>query len=195
MLLFLEFRVATYKYFIDTGSETLYKADPYATFAEERPGTSSKVYDIDGYQWNDHDWQYSKGKVYDKPMAIYELHLGSWRRRYGQFVKYNEIVDELIKHIKEQNFTHVELMPVYEHPLDDSWGYQGTGYFAATSRFGVPKDLMYMIDRLHQENIGVLLDCTQAIFAETHMDYISLMVHHYLNMMKNGKEKIKFGDS
>lgn len=149
---------ATYKYFIDTGSETLYKADPYATFAEERPGTSSKVYDIDGYQWNDHDWQYSKGKVYDKPMAIYELHLGSWRRRYGQFVKYNEIVDELIKHIKEQNFTHVELMPVYEHPLDDSWGYQGTGYFAATSRFGVPKDLMYMIDRLHQENIGVLLD-------------------------------------
>ncbi len=149
---------ASYKYFIDNGKETLYKADPYATFAEERPDTSSKVYDIDGYEWNDQKWQYEKSKVYDKPLSIYELHMGSWRRRYGKFVKYNEIVDELIKHIQEQNFTHVELLPIYEHPLDDSWGYQGTGYFAATSRFGVPKDLMYLIDRLHQAGIGVLLD-------------------------------------
>ncbi len=149
---------AKYKYCIDTGSEMLFKADPYATFAELRPNTASKVYDIDGYHWHDQDWFYQKKKVYDKPLAIYEVHLGSWRRRYGSFVKFNEIVEELIKHVKEQNFTHVELMPVYEHPLDDSWGYQGTGYFAATSRFGVPKDLMYMIDRLHQEQIGVIID-------------------------------------
>lgn len=148
----------SYKYFIDTGKETLYKADPYATYAEQRPGTSSRVYDIEDYTWNDEVWQYDKAKVYNKPMAIYEIHLGSWRRKYGNFFNYNEIVEQLIKHVKEQNFTHVELMPIYEHPLDDSWGYQGTGYFAATSRFGSPKDLMYLIDRLHQENIGVLLD-------------------------------------
>lgn len=148
----------TYKYAIFTGIETLYKADPYATFSEIRPQTSSKVYDLDGYIWNDYDWRNNKTKLYDKPLSIYEVHLGSWRRRYGEFFKYNEIVEELIKHLKEQNFTHVELMPIYEHPLDDSWGYQGTGYFSATSRFGVPKDLMYMIDRLHQENIGVIID-------------------------------------
>ncbi len=149
---------ATYKYFIDTGTKSFYKADPYATFAEVRPETGSKVYDIEGYVWNDGHWMYTKPKVYEQPLSIYELHMGSWRRKYGAFYKYNEIVDELIKHLHEQNFTHVELMPVYEHPLDDSWGYQGTGYFAATSRFGVPKDLMYMIDRLHQAGIGVLID-------------------------------------
>ncbi|HKL61702.1 MAG TPA: 1,4-alpha-glucan branching protein GlgB [Acholeplasma sp.] len=149
---------ATYKYVINTNKGKLYKADPYATFAEERPNTGSKVYDIDGYIWQDQDWLYGKKKVYQEPLAIYELHLGSWRRKYGEFFKYNEMVEEIIKHLKEQHFTHVELMPVYEHPLDDSWGYQGTGYFAATSRYGVPKDLMYMIDRLHQENIGVIMD-------------------------------------
>ncbi len=149
---------ASYKYAIYTGSETLYKADPYATFSEERPQTSSKVYDIDGYNWNDEKWFNTKKKVYQEPMSIYEVHLGSWRRKYGAFFKYNEIVEELIKHVKEQNFTHIELLPIYEHPLDDSWGYQGTSYYAATSRYGSPKDLMYLIDRLHQEEIGVLLD-------------------------------------
>lgn len=149
---------AAYKYCIDTGSSLLYKADPYATFAEERPNTASKVYDIEGYEWNDTEWFNHKKKVYDQPLIIYELHLGSWRRKYGMFFKFNEIVEQLIKHLREQNFTHVELMPIYEHPLDDSWGYQGTGYYAATSRYGVPKDLMYMIDRLHQEGFGVIMD-------------------------------------
>lgn len=149
---------ATYKYALDIGNDILYKADPYATFAEERPKTASKVYDLEGYQWNDQEWFLTKKKVYQEPMSIYEVHLGSWRRKYGVFFKFNEIVEELIKHLKEQNFTHIELLPIYEHPLDDSWGYQGTGYFAATSRYGVPKDLMYLIDRLHQEKIGVLLD-------------------------------------
>ncbi len=149
---------AAYKYCIDTGSSLLYKADPYATFAEERPNTASKVYDIEGYEWNDTEWFNHKKKVYDQPLIIYELHLGSWRRKYGMFFKFNEIVEQLIKHLREQNFTHVELMPIYEHPLDDSWGYQGTGYYAATSRYGLPKDLMYMIDRLHQEGFGVIMD-------------------------------------
>jgi len=149
---------AKYKYYIDTGFQGLYKADPYATFAEERPGTASKVYDIDGYEWNDQEWFKNKRHVYNQPLIVYELHLGSWRRKYGMFFKFNEIVEQLIKHLKEQNFTHVELMPIYEHPLDDSWGYQGTGYYAATSRYGVPKDLMYMIDRLHQEGFGVIID-------------------------------------
>ena len=149
---------AKYKYYLDTGVEKLYKADPYATFAEERPGTASKVYDLEGYEWHDSKWQKEKTLIYDKPLAIYEVHLGSWRRKYGHFIKFNDLVEELITYLKTQNFTHIELMPVYEHPLDGSWGYQGTGYYAATSRFGVPKDLMYMIDRLHQEGFGVILD-------------------------------------
>jgi 1,4-alpha-glucan branching enzyme len=160
---------ATYKYEIHTHlGSVLYKADPFAFFAEERPATASKVYHIDDYKWQDQLYFEQKEKVYQKPMLIYELHLGSWRRKYGAFKKYNEVVDELIDYVKDQGFTHVELMPVYEYPLDDSWGYQGTGYFAATSRYGVPKDLMYMIDRLHQANIAVIMDwvlghiCTDA---------------------------------
>lgn len=150
---------ATYKYEIHTPSgRVLYKADPFAHYAEVRPQTASKVYDIKGYTWHDGEWLYQKKKSYDQPLLIYELHLGSWRRKFGQFKPYNEVVDELVEYVSTQGFTHVELMPVYEYPLDDSWGYQGTGYFAATSRFGVPKDLMYMIDRFHQANIGVIMD-------------------------------------
>jgi 1,4-alpha-glucan branching enzyme len=149
----------TYKYEIHTHlGSVLYKADPFAFFAEERPATASKVYDIENYQWSDQTYFKSKERVYEKPVLIYEVHLGSWRRKYGAFKKFNEVVDELIHYVKDQGFTHVELMPVYEYPLDDSWGYQGTGYFAATSRYGVPKDLMYFIDRMHQAGIGVIMD-------------------------------------
>lgn len=153
------FEWSTYKYEIHTHSgRILYKADPYGYYAELRPGNASKVYDIEGYLWNDRDWFYTKKKSYKEPLLIYEVHLGSWRRKFGWFKPYNEVVDELITYVKEQGFTHVELMPVYEHPLDDSWGYQGTGFFAATSRYGVPKDFMYFIDRMHQAGIGVILD-------------------------------------
>lgn len=149
----------TYKYEIHRpNGKVLYKADPFAFFAEERPGTASKVYDINHYRWNDQKWLYEKKKSYQKPLLIYEVHLGSWRQKYGAFKTYNEVVDELIAYVKDQGFTHVELMPIYEYPLDDSWGYQGTGYFAATSRYGVPKDLMYFIDRMHQAGIGVICD-------------------------------------
>jgi 1,4-alpha-glucan branching enzyme len=93
-----------------------------------------------------------------KNPLIYEVHLGSWRRKFGAFKPYNEVVDELITYVLDQGFTHVELLPIYEYPLDDSWGYQGTGYFASTSRFGVPKDFMYFVDRMHQAGIGVIMD-------------------------------------
>jgi len=149
----------TYKYEIHTpDGRTLYKADPFAHFSEVRPGTASKVSDVYDYQWQDQKWFFEKKKSYQEPLLIYEVHLGSWRRKYGQFKPYNEVVDELIDYVKDQGFTHIELMPIYEYPLDDSWGYQGTGFFATTSRYGVPKDFMYFVDRMHQAGIGVIMD-------------------------------------
>lgn len=150
---------ATYKYEIHTPQgRIIYKADPLAHYAEERPHTASKVYDVNGYSWHDQEWFRSKKKVYQEPLLIYEVHLGSWRRKFGAFKPYNEVVDELIQYVLEQGFTHLELLPVYEYPLDDSWGYQGTGFFAATSRYGVPMDFMYFVDRMHQAGIGVIMD-------------------------------------
>ena len=149
----------TYKYEIHTSSgRIIYKADPFAHFSEVRPNTASKVADLDGYTWSDELYLYTKKKSYQEPLLIYEVHLGSWRRKYGQFKPYNEVVDELIKYVLDQGFTHIELLPVYEYPLDDSWGYQGTGFFAPTSRYGVPKDFMYFVDRMHQAGIGVIMD-------------------------------------
>ena len=152
----------SYKYEIKTyDGRNLYKSDPYAFFSSERPETLSKIYNLEGYQWNDSDFLKKRDKQnpYESQMSIYEIHLGSWMTKpNGDFNKYNELVDLLIPYLLENNFTHVELMPVYEHPLDQSWGYQGTGYFSATSRYGVPKDLMYFIDKCHEFNIGVILD-------------------------------------
>jgi 1,4-alpha-glucan branching enzyme len=148
-----------YKYEIHTQkNRIIYKADPFGFTSEVRPLTSSKVYDMEGYAWNDSLWNYTKKKSYQEPLLIYEVHLGSWKRKFGAFIPYNEIVDQLAKYVKDQGFTHIELLPIYEYPLDDSWGYQGTGYFAATSRYGSPKDLMYLIDKMHQAGIGVILD-------------------------------------
>ncbi len=151
-----------YKYEIKThDGRTLYKVDPYAFFSGERPEQMSKIYDIEGYQWSDSSYMKKrlKKQSYDNPMNIYELHLGSWMLKPdGSFHKYNELVDLLIPYLKEHGFTHVEFLPVMEHPLDQSWGYQITGYYSANSRFGVPKDLMYLIDKCHQNDIGVILD-------------------------------------
>lgn len=150
---------ATYKYEIHTESgRVLYKADPFGFFAEVRPQTASKVCELDGFTWHDENWMLKKKPSYKEPLLIYEVHLGSWRRKYGQFKPYNEVIDELVAYVLDQGFTHVELMPIYEYPLDDSWGYQGTGYYATTSRFGSPKDFMYFVDRMHEAGIGVLLD-------------------------------------
>jgi 1,4-alpha-glucan branching enzyme len=151
-----------YKFEIKTfDGRTLYKVDPYAFFSGERPEQMSKIYNLDGYQWNDQPYMQSrkKNRPYDGQVSIYEIHLGSWMvKPDGTFNKYNELVDLLIPYLLEEGFTHVELMPVMEHPLDQSWGYQITGYYSATSRYGVPKDLMYLIDKCHQAGIGVILD-------------------------------------
>lgn len=150
---------ATYRYKIITNNnEVLYKSDPFAFYAEMRPNNASKVYDINGYLWHDNKYQKQKKAPYKEPILIYEMHFGSWQTKYGEFKKYNEVVEDLINYLKYMGFTHVEFLPIYEHPYDGSWGYQGTGFFAATSRYGSPKDLMYLIDKLHEANIGVLID-------------------------------------
>ncbi|MDL2273809.1 1,4-alpha-glucan branching protein GlgB [Oscillospiraceae bacterium OttesenSCG-928-G22] len=162
---------ALYKYAVETASGGVHlKADPYAFHAETRPGTASKCYDLAGYAWGDGAYIRSRNatNVYDAPMNIYEVHLGSWRRvsdgEDGVFYSYDRIGDELIPYVAEMGYTHVEFMPLTEHPLDASWGYQCTGYFAATSRFGTPKDLMRLIDRFHAAGIGVILDWAPAHF-------------------------------
>ena len=150
------------------GSGFIGKVDPYGFHSATRPDVSSKIYDLDtGYQWGDRDWLTFRAKnpLYRRPMNIYECHLGSWRRTgEGEFLSYRDTASYLVPYVKEMGFTHVELLPVTEHPLDASWGYQCTGYFAATSRFGTPDDLKYLIDQLHQAGIGVIMDWVPAHF-------------------------------
>jgi 1,4-alpha-glucan branching enzyme len=144
------------------------KADPYASYAETPPRTASIVWDL-AYEWGDGDWiaaRQQRNRL-DAPIAIYELHLGSWKRapeEHNCSLSYHELADELVAYVARMGFTHVELMPITEHPFFGSWGYQTTGYFAPTSRYGAPQDLMYLIDRLHQQNIGVILDWVPSHF-------------------------------
>jgi len=137
------------------------KSDPYAFYSEVRPKTASIVYDIDRYQWNDQQWidERNSTDYLQKPLNIYEVHPGSWKRKPdGGFLTYREIAGELIPYVRELGYTHIELLPITEHPLDASWGYQSTGYFAPTSRFGTPEDFMFFVDRCHQAGLGVILD-------------------------------------
>lgn len=157
-----------YKFAIHTkDGRVLAKADPYAFHAELRPGTASKVYDLSGYQWGDQKWMARRKthQVYHNPLNIYEVHLGSWRRgEENRFLSYRELAPLLVPYVKEMGYTHVELMPVTEYPYDGSWGYQCTGYFAATSRYGTPHDFMYLVDELHKAGVGVILDWVPAHF-------------------------------
>ena len=161
-------RYASYKYMVyGRSGEDRAKADPFAFHAETRPGNGSKVYDISGYDWGDGKWlQWRKDHpVYTSPLNIYEVHLGSWRKTLDdEFLSYRDLAEYLVPYVKEMGFTHVELMPITEHPLDASWGYQCTGYFAATSRSGTPHDFMYLVDRLHQAGVGVILDWVPSHF-------------------------------
>ena len=160
-----------YKYAIHTQhGDVLYKADPYGFSAEFRPGTASKTADVSGYCWGDGNWlkKRAEGSTFEKPLAIYELHIGSWRKKAREekngFMTYAEAAKELTEYVLDMGYTHVELMGIAEHPLDASWGYQVTGYYAPTSRYGEPKDFMYLVDYLHQHGIGVILDWVPAHF-------------------------------
>ena len=159
-------------YIVGMHGEELYKADPYANAAEMRPGTASRITDISSYKWNDGVWMKNRPRFNEKKdaMAIYEVHPGSWMKhpstednREG-FFNYREFGEMLAKYVKEMGYTHVELMGIAEHPFDGSWGYQVTGYYAPTSRYGTPQDFKYMIDYLHRQKIGVILDWVPAHF-------------------------------
>jgi len=159
----------TYKYLVrnrDSGNE-VYKADPYAIYAEVPPRSASVVWDLD-YEWEDGDWMVSRGEHNraDGPITIYEVHLGSWRKgEDGDTLGYRDVAPLLAEYVSELEFTHVEFLPVMEHPFGGSWGYQTTGYFSPTSRFGTPQDFMFLVDTLHQAGIGVILDWVPSHFA------------------------------
>ncbi len=160
-----------YKFLITTPEGgKIYKADPYANWAELRPGTASRTADLSGYTWHDARWMEDRAKKdpNKEPMAIYECHVGSWMKHpdgtEDGFYTYREFADRLVKYLKEMKFTHVELMGILEHPFDGSWGYQVTGYYAPTSRYGSPKDFMYLVDTLHKAHVGVILDWVPAHF-------------------------------
>lgn len=159
-----------YKYAVrGADGNTVLKSDPYGFYHEVRPNTASIVYDIDGYKWNDLGYRRGKrqSKLYAGPMNIYEVHLGSWKRSQdGSFLMYRELADKLVDYVEEMGYTHLEIMPLIEHPLDASWGYQGVGFFSITSRYGEPKDFMYLVDRCHQKGIGVILDWIPAHFCK-----------------------------
>ena len=157
-----------YKYVIVTHSGVeLWKADPYAKHAETRPLTASKVYTLPEYKWKDKKWMDNRTVPYHQPMNIYEVHLGSWKHNEeGKELSYRELAHRLVEYVREMNYTHVELLPVTEYPYDKSWGYQATGYFSPTSRYGTPEDFMYFVDICHQNNIGVILDWVPGHFTK-----------------------------
>ena len=181
----------TYKYAVTSAQgKTVLKADPYAFHAETRPGTASKLYDLPPYRWGDGAWRASRvsAPVDRSPLNIYEVHLGSWRRREnGDFYDYRSLAHDLADYVAGLGYNCIELMPVTEYPLDDSWGYQCTGYFAATSRYGTPEDLMYLIDHLHQKGICVILDWVPSHFCKDEhglIDFDGTPCYEYADPLK-----------
>ena len=160
-----------YKFLILTPEgRKIYKADPFANYAEFRPGTASRTTDLSTFRWTDQKWleDRSRNNLYEEPMAVYECHIGSWMKHPshpdGGFYTYREFGDRLLEYLKEMKYTHIELMGIAEHPFDGSWGYQVTGYYAPTARYGTPEDFMYLINLMHRNGIGVILDWVPAHF-------------------------------
>ncbi len=160
-----------YKFLITAkDGRKLYKADPFANYAEYRPGTASVITDLEGFEWTDQKWEAARDKkdVFRQPMAIYECHIGSFMKHPDGkegFYTYREFADRLAEYLKEMKYTHIELMGVLEHPFDGSWGYQVTGYYAPTARYGEPRDFMYLVNKMHSMGVGVILDWVPAHFA------------------------------
>ena len=183
-----------YKYCIETKTgDLLYKADPFANYAEMRPGTASKVHDISNLKWSDSGWMEVRAtwNMDESPISIYEAHIGSWRQHPGEederFYNYREFAVEAVKYMKEMGYTHIELIGIAEHPFDGSWGYQVTGYFAPTSRYGTPEDFAYMINYFHRNKIGVILDWVPAHFprdAHGLADFDGTAVYEYADPRK-----------
>ena len=183
-----------YKYCIETKTgDFLYKADPFANYAEVRPGTASKVHDISNLKWSDSAWMEKRTtwNMDESPMSIYEAHIGSWKQHPGEeeerFYNYREFAVEAAKYMKEMGYTHIELMGIAEHPYDGSWGYQVTGYFAPTSRYGTPEDFAYMINYFHKNKIGVILDWVPSHFprdAHGLADFDGTAVYEYADPRK-----------
>lgn len=169
-----------YKYRIFTSNGDIYydRIDPFAFYSEVRPDTASIVYNIDNFNWSDYQWMESRTKNYNKPLSIYEIHNGSWRIKNlsgdKRFYSYNELVDVLIPYVKQMGYTHIEMLPITEYPFDGSWGYQVTGYYSPTSRYGTPKDLMNFIDNCHKQSIGVIMDFVPAHFVK---DFYALHIY------------------
>ncbi len=153
-----------YKYAV-TGDTTVFKADPYAFHSQTPPESASKIYDLEGYVWKDQEFIKNKSAYYDKPMNIYEVNLASWKKNDdGSYYSYQQLKEHLVKYVVDMGYTHVEFMPITEYPFDGSWGYQVTGYYSISSRFGTPKDFMELIDEFHKYNISVILDWVPAHF-------------------------------
>ena len=157
----------TYKFhFLNAKNNYVDKADPFAFFSDYKPGSCSRIFDYTNFIWHDLKYMQKRTRNFDKPMSIYELHVGSWKGQVdNRNLSYEEVADYLIPYVKEHGFTHVELMPIVQYPFDGSWGYQATGFFSVDSRYGNPKQLMSFVDRMHQENIGVILDFAPVHFA------------------------------
>ena len=159
---------AEYKYWVlSQDGQAVAKCDPYAVHTETRPGTAAKVFEVGNYAWQDEAWQQKKAQTppYDRPVNIYEMHAGSWRTYAdGNPFSYQKLAEELVPYVKDMGYTHIELMPISEYPFDGSWGYQVTGYYAPTSRYGGPTDFMAFVDACHQADIGVILDWVPAHF-------------------------------
>ncbi|MBV7507266.1 1,4-alpha-glucan branching protein GlgB [Bacillus sp. sid0103] len=187
-----------YKYEIFSQSgERLLKSDPFAFYSEIRPNTASVVYSLKNYEWQDNQWMNRRGKksLLSEPAIIYEIHLGSWKKKEnGDYLTYKELADELIPYILEHGFTHVELLPLVEHPLDASWGYQGTGYFSVTSRYGTPDEFREFVDQLHQHGIGVILDWVPGHFCkDSHGLYRFDGTHIYSYTTESDRENAVWG--
>lgn len=186
-----------YQFIITTQAlQKHYRSDPFAFYSEVRPKNASIIYDLNCHDWHDGEWMSKRDKCYDKPMNIYEIHFGSWRTKFDsenddRFYTYDEMADILIPYVKDMGYTHIEIMPLTEHPYDGSWGYQVTGYYSATSRYGDPAGLMRFIDACHQADIGVILDFVPVHFVT---DFFALHIYDGGFLFESDREEERFSE-